>query len=209
MRILEEVIAALTENGISACRAYPGGNAPAPDGVVAAVGIHRADERQTQVLVTVLAPASMGGAVCENTAAAAGNILRNSGAEWEQFDCKFDTRSQMFSAVGYATFSAVEKVAVTLAGTALTHVDSVTIWRETDKEVTALENATWHFRLEEVFPAGAREVNPAEPFSLVLSRQGYREACTGCVLTVQKRQADSNGVRYIREGTIQTHSISE
>ncbi len=208
MSVVTQVITALTSNGIPASRAYPSSKMPALTQASAAVGIYRADESGTQVLVTVVASASMGGAVCEDTAITVGNVLRDLGAKWEQRGCGFDRGSQQFFVEGYATFSTAKKVTVTLAGTVLSHVNSVTIWRETDKEVTALENAIWRFRLEEVFPTDTVEVNPAESFTMVVSRGSQRETCSGCVLTAQRREAGDYGVRYIREGKMQSYAIS-
>ncbi len=205
---IEQVVQALNHGGISAIRSYPEGNQPELGGICAAVGLHHGDSTCVQVSVTVYVPVKLGGAVCEDTAIAAGSILRGLGAKWEQGGCTYHSRSQMLSTQGYATFSLIEKVAVTFNGVPLSHLEGVTVWRETDKEVTDLANAAWRFRLEEVFPASGEEVTADTPFTMVIYRGSNRETCTGCVFTAEKRQSDGYGVRTVREGTMQGHTIA-
>ena len=99
--------------------------------------------------------------------------------------------------------------AVTLAGKELGSVKAFTTWRSVDETSTVFTNATWYFRLEELFlPGVAEESSPEEPFTVVLKRPGQTETYTGCTWTSQKRETLVSGTKQIREGIVGSRSVS-
>ena len=80
--------------------------------------------------------------------------------------------------------------------------------RETDKDVTAIANAKWRFTMEELLPPGTSEPSdPAEPFTLFLSRSGGDETYTGCTWTSVKREDTIKGVSQTRVGIAEKRTV--
>lgn len=218
--ILDSVVEALQSGGIPALLAYPGGKLPALSEACAAVCFKQVDRdaEKADVLVTVLAPAALGGTACEKTALAAGKILQDMGAGCVQGACVFDSRGSLFSVEVCATFAGTALpeswteplgFTVALGGKKLESVTGFTVWRNVDETATVFTNATWYFRLEENFLPGAAEENsPEEPFSIVLARPGQTETYSGCTWTSQKRETVVSGTRQIREGIVGSRSIT-
>ena len=218
--ILDSVVQALQDGGIPAQLAYPGRKLPALTECCAAVCFKQVDRNaeKAEVLVTVLAPAVLGGAACEKTALAAGKILQDMGAECVQEACVYDSRASLFSVEVSATFAGTALpdswseplgFAVTLAGKVLGSVTAFTAWRSVDETATVFTNTTWYFRLEELFlPGIAEESSPEEPFTVVLKRPGQTETYTGCTWTSQKRETLVSGTKQIREGIVGSRSVS-
>lgn len=197
--ILDQAVGVLRDAGIRAERAYPGGGMPAITDIAAAVSLKEAQLRQKTVtaLVTVLAPASMGAAACEEAALAAGETLRQLGAQCSVEACQFDGRTGLFSAAVTAVFA--ESVEITLGSAKLKHVVSFAAWREVDEEITDIDGVYWYFRLEEFFPWGeSEEAAPGEPFTLVNGNESY----TDCRWMSQKRTTEITGIRQIREAVV-------
>ncbi len=200
--ILENAVQALRDGGIPANRAMPVGKMPQITETVAAVSLNAMDMRNktVTVLVTVLTPGSMGAAVCEEKALAAGQILTDLGGKCSVGKCRFDGRAGLFCVDVTGVFdSAPPKVVVD--GVELHHVLAFTSWRALDDEVTDWSNAKWNFRLEEYFPMGVdQEADPVNPFILMHISPSGSEAYLDSTWTYQRRIWDASGVRQIRLG---------
>ena len=217
--IVSEVIGTLTAGGIRAAEAYPGKRIPALTSAVAAVRLGRMDRsvRTTQLEVVVMSPSSAGGSACEATALKAVGLLQDMGGTCVKAVCKFDEMADVFyinidvEFFGTAlpdSWSAGPGYAIKIGAQALNHVTSFRTQRETDKEVTAIANAKWHFTLEELLPPGTSEPSdPAEPFTLSVSRSGGDETFTGCTWTSVKREDTIKGVSQVREGVAENRTV--
>ena len=74
--------------------------------------------------------------------------------------------------------------------------------READEEVTAVENAVWHFRLEEhLAVTAAQAAVPVADFTIQVRRGNRTEIFRGCTLTAHSQELTPDGLRQIREGT--------
>lgn len=197
--ILEQVVNALNQVGIRAERAYPGRTMPAITQTAAAVSLGESEirEKPVTVLVTVLAPASMGAAACEDAALEAGEVLRRLGGECSVDVCRFDGRTGLFSTAVTAAFS--RNMEIKMDSRNLNHVVSLESWRAVDEEVSSIDGALWYFRLEEFIPWGEEEdYEPGEPFSLTNGRVTF----TGCRWTSCRRITKADGIQMIREGKV-------
>lgn len=101
---LNAVLKALNDGGIPAVRAYPASQQPDVTAVRSAVCYERVEAMQVGLLVTVLAPATLGGPACEDAALVAGEVLRRQGAVCTQGPCSYDSRSSLFSVEVHAVF---------------------------------------------------------------------------------------------------------
>jgi len=195
--ILEQVVKALNDVGIRAERACPGRIMPAITDIAAAVSLGESEirEKPVTVLVTVLAPASMGAAACEDAALEAGEVLRVLGGECNIRVCRFDGRTGLFSTAVTAAFS--RNMEIRMESKDLKHVVSMEAWRAVDEEISSIDGALWYFRLEEFIPWGEEaDSNVGEPFSLKNGKVTF----TGCRWTSYKRITEANGITQIREG---------
>ena len=210
--IVSEVINKLTTGGIRAAEAYPGKRIPALTGAVAAVRLGTVDRsvRMTHLEVVVMSPAASGGSACESTALKAVEILQEMGGTCLKTVCKFDEMADVFyinidvEFFGTAlpdSWSAGPGYAVKIGAQAMNYVTSFLAQRETDKEVTAIANAKWRFTMEELLPPGTSEPSdPAEPFTITVTRSGGEETFSNCTWTSVKREQTIRGVSQIRQG---------
>lgn len=210
--IVSEVINKLTTGGIRAAEAYPGKRIPALTGAVAAVRLGKVDRsvRMTHLEVVVMSPAASGGSACESTALKAVEILQEMGGTCLKTVCKFDEMADVFyinidvEFFGTAlpdSWSAGPGYAVKIGAQAMNYVTSFLAQRETDKEVTAIANAKWRFTMEELLPPGTSEPSdPAEPFTITVTRSGGEETFSNCTWTSVKREQTIRGVSQIRQG---------
>ena len=210
--IVSEVINKLTTGGIRAAEAYPGKRIPALTGAVAAVRLGKVDRsvRMTHLEVVVMSPAASGGSACESTALKAVEILQEMGGTCVKAVCKFDEMADVFyinidvEFFGTAlpdSWSAGPGYAVKIGAQAMNYVTSFLAQRETDKEVTAIANAKWRFTMEELLPPGTSEPSdPAEPFTITVTRSGGEETFSNCTWTSVKREQTIRGVSQIRQG---------
>lgn len=219
--ILDSVVQGLQSSGIPAMPAYPGNLQPALSEACAAVCYKMVDwaAEKTQVLVTVLTPAVLGGTVCEAKAMEASRILRDMGAGCLQGECQYDSIGSLFSVEICATFDGMEEpvswmdmpgFTLWLAGQRLDNVSSFMAWREVDEGAVDIESALWHFRLEELFLAeDAEQYNTEQsPFSIEVMRKGQTETYTECVWTSHKLEFSGANMRRIREGIAQSRSVT-
>ena len=210
--IVSEGISKLTTGGIRAAEAYPGKRIPALTGAVAAVRLGKVDRsvRMTHLEVVVMSPAASGGSACESTALKAVEILQEMGGTCVKTVCKFDEMADVFyinidvEFFGTAlpdSWSAGPGYAVKIGAQAMNYVTSFLAQRETDKEVTAIANAKWRFTMEELLPPGTSEPSdPAEPFTITVTRSGGEETFSNCTWTSVKREQTIRGVSQIRQG---------
>ena len=210
--IVSEVISKLIAGGIRAAEAYPGKRIPALTGAVAAVRLGKVDRsvRMTHLEVVVMSPAASGGSACESTALEAVEILQNMGGTCVKAVCKFDEMADVFyinidvEFFGTAlpdSWSAGPGYAVKIGAQAMNYVTSFQARRETDKDVTAIANAKWHFTMEELLPPGTSEPSdPAEPFTITVTRSAGEETFSNCTWTSVKREQTIRGVSQIRQG---------
>ena len=217
--IVSEVIGKLTGGGIRAAEAYPGKRIPALTGAVAAVRLGKVDRsvRMTHLEVVVMSPAAAGGGACETTALKAVGILQDMGGTCVKAMCKFDEMADVFyinidvEFFGTALedrWSAGPGYAIKIGAQAMNYVTSFRSQRETDKDVTAIANAKWKFTLEELLPPGTSEPSdPAEPFTLFISRGSGDETFSGCTWTSVKREDTIKGVSQVRTGIAENRSV--
>lgn len=217
--IVSEVIGKLASGGIRAAEAYPGKRIPALTGAVAAVRLGKVDRaiRMTHLEVVVMSPASLGGSACETTALKAVGILQNMGGTCVKAVCKFDEMADVFyinidvEFFGTAlenSWSAGPGFSIRIGAQAMNYVTSFQIQRETDKDITAITNAKWRFTLEELLPPGTSEPSdPAEPFTMSVSRNGGDETFSGCTWTSVKREDTIKGVSQVRVGIADKRTV--
>ena len=217
--IVGNVIAELTAASIRADEAYPGRRIPALTGPVAAVRLGKMDRavRTTAVEVVIMSPSSGAGSLCESTALRAIQALQDMGGTCTKDVCKFDEMADVFFIGIEAEFfgtalenkwSAGPGYAITIGQQPMEHVVSFSAQRAVSGEVTDLENALWSFTLEELLIPGTSEPpDPAEPFTLQVSRSNGDELFTGCRFTSQQRQDTIRGVTQTRKGTAEKRNV--
>lgn len=217
--IISQVIEALRAADIRSDEAYPGGRIPALTGAVAAVRLGKVDRsvRSTAVQVVIMSSAKSGGSVCETTALRAVEILQNMGGSCVKDVCKFDEMADVFYIEIEASFfgtaledswSAGPGYAIKIGMQPMAYVVSFAAERSTDDEVTTIANAKWQFNLEELLPPGSSEPpDPAEPFTVTVSRSNGDENFTGCTWTSVRREETIRGVTQIRKGTATARSV--
>lgn len=217
--IVGNVIEALKEAQIRASEAYPGSRIPALTGAVAAVRLGKLDRsvRTTAVQVTVMSPAAEGGALCENTALRAVETLQEMGGTCVKNVCKFDEMADVFyidieatffGTAGEGKWSAGPGYSVSIGAQVMEHTVSFSVQRAVSNEVSQLADAPWTFTLEELLIPGTSEpADPAEPFTLSVSRSNGDEQFTGCRFTSQQRQDTIRGVTQIRKGTAEGRNV--
>ena len=217
--IVDRVIEALTAAGIRSDEAYPGRRIPALTGPVAAVRLGRMDRsiRTTTVQITVMCPAAQGGGVCEDTALRTVETLQGMGATCIKDTCRFDEmadvfyieiQAQFFGTASEGKWSPGPGYAVTIGIQPMNQTVSFFCHRGIGGEVTALEDAKWEFTLEELLIPGTSEPpEPAEPFTLRVTRSNGDETFSGCRWTSVKREDTIRGVTQIRTGIAQSRSV--
>lgn len=215
--IVATVIRGLTAAGIRAGAAWPGQTMPHLTAPAAAVSLFQVNqqERVTEVLVTVLCPAALGGEACEAEGLRITEVLSTLGASCVQEGCQYDSRTELFTAPVYAAFTGSTldaawtpggDLAVSLGSAALTSVIGFTAQQETEDPTAApVSSCSWTFKIEEFFSPGYAEQNvPEEPFSITVSRTGRVETFKNCRLKNIKREDTPTGLRQIREGTAES-----
>ena len=217
--IVSNVITALSGVSIRADEAYPGRRIPALTGPVAAVRLGKIDRsvRTTAVEVVIMSPSSSGGSLCEKTALRAIEALQKMGGTCVKDVCKFDEMADVFYISVEAEFfgtamenrwSAGPGYAITIGAQPMEQVVSFSVQRSVSGETEQIGDALWNFTLEELLIPGSSEPpDPAEPFTLTVSRSNGDEQFTGCRFTSQQRQDTIRGVTQIRKGTAQKRNV--
>ena len=218
--ITQQVIDALNAGDIPACAAYPGSPMPALTAAAAAVSLYRVDTEKgsATVQVAILCPAGMGGAVCEETALAAMDLLRPLGAKCTQEACGFQQETGLFQVTVKAVFygklaggvweaNTPCELQVSAKGTILTGIVSATTERLLD-ELTGEPSELWSFRLEEYYTSAEQVYDLPEGCVIIIRRGLVNEQLSDCHVHSYQRIADADSVRIIREGTSTIRTIS-
>ncbi len=200
--ILENVIQALKAGGIPTDSAMPAGRIPHITEPVAAVSLKEMDMRKQKatVLVTILAPASLGGTVCEETALDAASILAGLGGKVLVDQCGFDSSTGLFTEEITAQFwSYIPKIRVN--DEPMLHVISFKSWREKVDETTSWNLLPWYFEIKDFVPQGETEdPYPSKNFQLVHTTEGGTETFVNCNWLYQQRVGDASGLWQIQRG---------
>lgn len=217
--IVTGVIEALTEAGIEAQAAYPGGMMPNITAARAAVSLEKLDHtaRSGTVLVTVMVPVSLGGSVCEDTAVRVGKLLEEMGGICTQEGCKFNGYADAYyirvlgtfyggavmdgwnTAADFTVTAGIQPLANTVSFRAEQAVDTLT--------GTPLDTSVWTFRLVEEFGRGQAPVpSPTEPFTLTITRTSGIENYNECTWTAVELENTPTGLRQIRKGVAKSRS---
>lgn len=211
--IVGQVIETLRQADIRSDEAYPGGRIPTLTGVAAAVRLGKVDRsvRTTAVEVVIMSPAREGGALCETAALRAVGVLQEMGGTCVKDVCRFDEMANVFYIEIEVTFfgTALEDswspgpgYAVAIGLQEMPHVVRFSAQRSTGGDVTAISNAKWEFTMEELLPPGESEPpDPAEPFSITVTRALGEESFSGCRWTSVSREETIRGVTQVRKGT--------
>jgi hypothetical protein len=211
--IVNQVIQTLTAAGIRSDEAYPGGRIPALSGVAAAVRLGKVDRsvRTTTVEVVVMSPAREGGSACEAAALRAVEVLQGMGGTCVKQVCRFDEMADVFYIEMEATFfgTATENgwspgpgYTVLIGIQPLPYAVRFEAGRSTGSSAASIANAAWEFTVEELLPPDVGEPpEPAEPFSITVSRAMGQDTYTECRWISVRREETIRGVSQIRKGT--------
>lgn len=219
------VLDALSQEGISACRAFPGRRMTVPAGLSAAVQLETLDqEKETAtVLVSVIVPAKAGAEACEDGALEICWILQRLGATCRQERSGYHKDADVFITEIFAVFlgqetengwqetpppepepepPAPETFQVYINGVYHPYVSWVKANRMITEEAPDLSTRPWSFELEEVYPLEIAEgALPGNGFTLETVRKGRRETLGDCVLQSHTRDLRENGQHQILKGT--------
>lgn len=201
--MLNNVVQTLRSAGMAVERGYPGQKLASITKPVCAVNLLSADLRnQTATArVTVISPADLGAAACENAALNVAEVLAETGGKCDVLACALNGRTGLFEAEVTAKFL-TNSPKLLLNSVELNHAVAFTYWRTVDDEITDLEEAPWGFRLEEFFPTGSDEdEDPDSPFTLGhITYTGFY-TFSNCCWTYVRRIWGADGIRQIRLGT--------
>lgn len=210
--IVSRVIETLRTAGLRTDEAYPGARIPMLESPAVAVRLGKMDRsvRTTAVLVTVLSPAADGGSICEKTALRAVEALQAMGGTCQKDLCKFDDMADVFFVEIQVEFFGTAREDDWLAGPGylvyinsqrMDYVVSFSAGRSVDDEATKISDAKWSFTMEELLPPGTSEPpDPAEPFTLLITRSNGDEMFAQCSWTSVKREDTIRGISQIRQG---------
>lgn len=221
--ILELVLQTLQEAGFAAIAAYPGQKLPVITEPAAAAHIKKVDgESQTvTVEISILSPAALGGAACEQAALKAAKALQAAKALCIQSGCIYDGIAQVYSVSILAAFAGItgEKdcalgpgFQVFLDGVLQDWATAFTAEKVREQTVefatrspvaVAITSGSyyWNIHLEELIPSGFPETpEPEEEFSLKLIREGKTEIYSPCRWSSVTRSFRPEGLRRVRKG---------
>lgn len=164
-----------------------------------------------------MSPAAQGGSLCESTALRAVEALQAMGGTCVKDVVKFDEMADVFyidievEFFGTALetgWSSGPGYAVTIGAQPMPHAVSFQAEQKTDEEFTTLSKAPWQFAVEELLPPGTSEpTNPAEPFTLTVTRSKTDEVFSGCTWISVKREDTIRGVSQIRVGRAESRAV--
>lgn len=218
--IVTTVIDALTEAGIPAQSAYPGGTMPNITEAQAAVSLEKLEytARSATVLVTVMVPVSLGGGACEDAAIKVGGVLEDLGGVCIQEECRFNSYADAYYIRVLGTFqgadvmegwNAASDFTVILGSTTMKNATAFKAEQAVDEVTgTPLSTSVWTFRLEESYGRGEGPLpSPAEPFSVTVNRSGGTETYNECSWISVELENTATGLRQIRQGVAKTRSF--
>lgn len=220
MVIVDSVIEALTEAGLSAQKAYPGGAMPNITQAQMAVNLEKVDytARSATVLVTVMVPVEQGGIACETAAVQVGTALESMGGVVVQEECRFNAYADAYYIRVLGTFygsavmegwSAASEFTVEINDTVLANAVSFRAEQAVDDVTgTPLSTAVWTFRLEEKFGWNEGPLPaPANSFSVAVLRSSGMEIYEECCWTSVELEDTATGLRQIRTGVAKSRSF--
>lgn len=220
MLIVDAVIEALTEAGLSAQKAYPGAAMPNITQAQLAVNLEKLDytARCATVLVTVMVPVQQGGAACETAAVQAGTALEAMGGTVIQEECRFNAYADAYYIRVMGTFygsavmegwSAASEFTVEVNETVLKNAVSFRAEQAVDDVTgTPLSTAVWTFRLEEKFGWGEGPLPaPTDNFSVTVMRNSGMEIYDECVWTSVQLEDTATGLRQVRTGVAKSRAF--
>lgn len=231
--IVTIVTDALRDAGIRVQRAMPGKALPELESAAVAVQLAQVDQAAATatVLVTVLAPAKLGGASCEELAVKVSSVLSGIGGVCRQEKLEQLTGTVLLEVPVYGKFAGYEKVdgwqelpkpgpvpeleaitfTVFLGGRIASHAVSFSAWRKAVDEqgvVSEIADVPWQFSLKELLPLDTfEEAELKEPFTITVSRSGRTEVYSGCKLLYQSRYTSSKGLSQTREGVAESLKV--
>lgn len=221
VQIVGSVTRALSEAGIPAGEAYPGGSMPDLAEARAVVSLEKLDRnaRSATVLVTVAVPVRFGGSACEETALRAGGVLEELGGICLQEGCRFDGYAEAYCVRVLGTFYGADVMAewesesdfiVMVANTEMAHAVAFRAEQVVDPATgTPAGDAAWTFRLEEQFRRGQRPMPmPTEPFTVMVRRSGSTEIYTECRWTAVQMENTTTGLRQVRKGVARARAFA-
>ncbi len=199
---IEKVVKALQDGGIPTSRGMPAGKMAQIAESVAAVNLQTMDlgKKTVTVLVTILTPASLGAAACEEMAFQTAGILNGLDSKTLVQDCNFISRANLFATEITVQFDS-ERPKITIDQIQMRHVVSFSSWRDQSEETISWVDAPWYFELEEFIPAGEDEdADPEGTFQLMHISHGGSESFVDSRWTYQRRDWDGSGMRQVRRG---------
>ena len=221
--ILELVLSRLRDRDFLADVAFPGQKYPVITGPVAAVHIEEVDRANLRVTVevSIICPASLGGACCEAEALRATEVLRMAGATCIQKGCRYDGLAQVYVVSILATFTCITDAEDCTMGPGFKvyiqnmlvpfaisfrsehTADAEAVYEMGEDEPVGIREGyvQWKFTLEELIPVGniMSDSNP-EVFELGLESDTQKESYLKCRWTSVRREYTSQGLRRIRTG---------
>ena len=223
LSILDLVLGKLREAGFTADAAFPGQDGPVITEPVAAVHIENVDRAGLTVTVGVHinSPGARGGTACELEALRATEVLRWAGAECVQKACRYDGDRRVYAVEILATFTGITGTdswdsgpgfRVRIGTTMLTAVRRFTAQMRQDYQAEyaigeegpvgySRKKAFWELTLEELYPVGSPEIlDPASPFSLMVTTGEKTELYENCHWTSVRRQFTREGLLRVRTG---------
>ena len=220
MKIIENVLSALKEAGLSAGEAYRGDQMPHVTGPYAAVSLEKLEHaaRKATVLVTVLVPMEQGGSLCQSQAVIAGQAMEALGGVCVQEECQFHGYAQAYYIRVLGTFvggavmddwANTSDFTVVLGTQTLSNAVSFQAEQAVDEATgTPLSSAVWSFRLEEEYGRGEAPLpEPLEPFSMTVKRSTSTETYTECSWTSVQLVNTSTGLRQVRKGVATSRGV--
>lgn len=221
--ILDMVLRSLRKTGFQADAAFPGQKFPVITEPVAAVHIEKVDSANMTVTVevSILCPAELGGARCEQEALRALDMLCMEGAQCIQEGCEYNGHAKAWSVRILATFTCTTGAEDCIMGPGFqVYVKdqlipfAVSFEAEQVFDVAAQyqmgEDApagilsgswVWKLRLEELIPPGNSEVQDPEPdFEVLVEREDALESYVHCRWISVRREFTRQGLRRIRTG---------
>lgn len=222
MGILERVLQRLRQAGFPAELAYSGKKQTAVTEPVAAVHIGKVDRGayQITVAVSILCPAGMGGAACEEAGLRAVEALHEDGAVCTMQGCKYDGLIRSFSVAIQAVYTMAtgqgeqEKAdfSVSIDGETLPYALEFSAEERLDHELRycmgertpkgiSFGCGGWNLSLTEMIPAGGGETTEQTgSFSIQITGMHGSEVYKDCVWTSVKREFTRQGLKCTRKG---------
>lgn len=220
MVIVDAVVESLSEAGLSAQKAYPGGAMPNITQAQMAVNLEKLDytARSATVMVTVMVPVEQGGAACETAAIQVGTVLERLGGVVVQEECRFNAYADAYYIRVLGTFfgsavmegwSAASEFTVEVDETVLKNAVSFRAEQAVDDVTgTPLSTAVWTFRLEEKFSWGEGPLpTPTGSFSVTVLRSSGMEIYEECCWTSVELEDTATGLRQVRTGVAKSRAF--